>query len=294
MSDHPSLFKYMTATTAVSVLNNCTLRWTTPRTLNDPYDVQFDLHIEGDRAAVKEAALGKLWVAHYGNTPSEPGNILGAIIKALRGRFPKLSREEFDREFGEAIDESLDAGERALPRFQAEMREQFKSSKILCLTSEPCSNLMWTHYADSHNGVVLKFRSVRELDSCWCMAKPMNYVAAMPRLLDTDFLADLLSGAAKMIPDVLVDRMIYTKSTEWEYEREWRIYSGDGRNPAADYEDIPFHPLELEALIFGCRTSREIRLNLMEVVRANYPYARLFEIQLADREFNLRIEPLNV
>src|SRR5215469_12806052 len=111
---HPQFFKYLSATAAQAVLRNRTLRWSTPGTLNDPFDAQFDLRAEIDRLKVKAATLDRLWDAHYGENPAPAGNRLGEVIQAFRGVFPRLSREDFDREFGEAIDQALDKTERSL------------------------------------------------------------------------------------------------------------------------------------------------------------------------------------
>jgi hypothetical protein len=75
----PLLYKYMSRQTGRVVLANRTLRWSTPRTLNDPYDVQFDLHIDVDREAVRAASLDKMWDAFYGNAPAPVGNRFGAL-----------------------------------------------------------------------------------------------------------------------------------------------------------------------------------------------------------------------
>ena len=113
-NDRRFFFKYMNRATGRIVLENRTLRWSTPGTLNDPYDMQFDLHIDIEREAVKVATLQKLWDAFYGDQPVPVGNILGAVIQSVRGNFPQLTREEFDREYGDAIDDSLSRMERAV------------------------------------------------------------------------------------------------------------------------------------------------------------------------------------
>ena len=282
----------MSRETAKAVLQNCTLRWSTPGTLNDPYDMQFDLHIDVDREAVKAAALQKSWDAHYGDAPVPVGNKLGEMIQALRGIFPKLTREEFDEEFGEAIDEGLARMERNLPEMQAAFRAQMETSKILCLTEKFDSPLMWTHYAERHQGIVMRFRSVPELDSPWVTARPVQYLTDMPRLMNDDFLADLLSGRVSLDPAAIMDRMIYTKALEWQYEHEWRIYSGSGRNPKAPFEDIPFHALEFDAMIVGFRMPSEDRATFSELCKQRYPHAERLQIEKSEKQFQLNIAPL--
>jgi hypothetical protein len=72
------LFNYVSREVGRAVLTNRTLRWSTPGTLNDPYDMQFDLRVDIDKEAVKTPALGKLWEGHYGKQPAPAGNRLGA------------------------------------------------------------------------------------------------------------------------------------------------------------------------------------------------------------------------
>jgi Protein of unknown function (DUF2971) len=150
---------------------------------------------------------------------------------------------------------------------------------------------MWAYYAEQHQGLVLRFNSVPELDSPWVTARPIVYHADMPRLLDANFLADLWSGRATLEPRTL-DRLVYTKSIEWAHEREWRIYSGDGRDANAQYEDIAFHQRELEAVIFGCRMPTEDRNAFSELIGESYPGAEILQVQRDERDFRLNIVPL--
>jgi hypothetical protein len=262
--------------------------------LNDPYDIQFDLHIEVDHEAVKRVALRKLWEGFYGDQVPSSGNLFGALITQFRDVFPRVSREEFDHEFGEAIDEAFKRGEAALPTLQAEVRVHMADSKILCLSEVPDSTVMWTHYAEGHQGLVLRVKSIPELDSAWGAARPVQYMADMPRLLDNEFLADLLSGRVSMNVETIMDRLVYTKSTDWVYEREWRIFAGSGRNARASYEDIPFSAQELDAVILGNRMPEEERSMFIEIIRSRYPHAQILEMRKAQKRFQweiISIEP---
>jgi hypothetical protein len=80
-------FKYVNRTTGKIVLENRTLRWSTPGTLNDPYDMQFDLHMEVDHEVVKALVLQKLWDGFYGGQIVPADNRLGAIIKWYETHF---------------------------------------------------------------------------------------------------------------------------------------------------------------------------------------------------------------
>jgi len=88
-------------------------------------------------------------------------------------------------------------------------------------------------------------------------------------------------------------RMSYTKSKDWEYEREWRIISGSGRDKKALYEDIQFGALELDALIVGSRMPYNDRQAFSELIRQRYPHAELLKVEKAEKKFKLEIKPLD-
>lgn len=180
--DRGHFFKYLNASTGKIVLKNRTLRWSTPALLNDPFDMQFDLHVTLDRAAVKAAPLEKLWNSFYGDNPPRPNNQLGEIISAFKGLFPILPREAFNMKFGGAIDEGFERAQTRLPQFHDGIRKLMAEGKILCLSEIQDNLLMWSHYAGQHTGLVLRMRCVPELDSAWGAAKPVEYLDQMPRL----------------------------------------------------------------------------------------------------------------
>ncbi|HEY1935264.1 MAG TPA: DUF2971 domain-containing protein [Acetobacteraceae bacterium] len=286
-------FKYVSGPTGRIILTNRTLRWSVPKLLNDPYDIQFDLRTDIDRSAVKSAALEKLWNNHYGEYPATAKNELGVIVSAFRGVFPRLSREKFDAEFGESIDQGFEDAEKSLPDRHRKIREYMSDSKILCLSGRPDSILMWSHYAERHTGLVLRLRSAVTLDSAWGAAEPVRYMHKMPLLFDEEFLSDLLSGSTAMdMPYVhqKVHDMVYTKASCWSYEKEWRVFAGGGR-ARTDYEDLSFNPFELSGVIFGCGMPVSDRKEFTDLVRSDYPNAAIHEVKKVDREFRLMITP---
>jgi hypothetical protein len=284
-------YKYMSREVGRTVLKNRTLRWSTPATFNDIFDLQFDLRFDVDREAAKRIALAKLWDAHYGENPPEPKNKFGHVIAALRGRFPRLDRNEFDREFGEALDQGVEAMLKSLPEFYTDVRAHLARSKILCLSERADSNLMWAHYGEQHRGIVLGFRNVDGLDSPYVTAKPVNYVGEMPPLYSTETFAEFQSGNYQLSVSDTIHAMVYTKSGDWAYERELRLYSGDGRNAEAPFEDINFHEKELGVIIFGVRMADAERKEFSELAKSKFPSVELFQANQAGRSFNIEIVP---
>jgi len=86
--------------------------------------------------------------------------------------------------------------------------------------------------------------------------------------------------------------MVYTKSIEWAHEREWRIYMGDGRDKEALYEDIPFDPRELDAVMVGCRMPQNDRTAFYDSARSLYPHAEVLRMEPSGKHFQLNMKPL--
>jgi len=254
-NDRLHFFKYMTVSTAKIVLHNRTLRWSTSQVLNDPFDMRFKMSVDCDPDVLRSSVIENLWQVYSGTKAADPANIMGAMMTLLRSRNPSLTRDDLDTGVGPGIDDSYRSLLSVLARYQGHFDHHMSKMKILALTSKPDDVLMWTHYAGSHKGVVMRFRSIPELDSPYGMAKPMNYVGAPPPFYDMDDLVSIMSGTATTDSTKLVEKMVYTKSDRFAYENEWRISTGAGRNPDEPYEDVQFGAPELDGIIFGLAAS---------------------------------------
>ncbi len=289
--NHQPFFKLMPRGTGKIVLTNKTLRWTTPPTLNDPFDVQTDLSLSyGEMEGVRQAALDMLWESFYDNGPIEPENPIGKLVLSVRGQFPKMRREDFDTEYGPSFDEILSrpfAGEGA----QAELRAFMSRIKILCLTNRFDSVPMWSHYAEQHQGIALRFCTPEGFDSPWVTAKEVHYSDRPPAFVEQKSLPAFLAG--RHLPDKrrLFEAMTYTKGSEWSYESEWRISSGDGRDPNATFEDLPFFAQEVDAIILGCRMKEEDRAEFVALRQELFPHADLLVAVPRRDAYLMALEP---
>lgn len=286
-------FKYMSFETALAVMQNRTLRWSTPSLLNDPFDLSFQLRVDVDFERVKQLALDQNWNDHFGDNPARPGNRLGEVIALSRQLFARkgktMSRDEFGAYFGSAIDESL---AKVLPGVETagvQVQPMLDRTKVLCLCGQPNDMLMWSHYAQQHNGVVIRFENLPELDSPYCMAQEVTYASAMPHWVDEQGLADLLSGRAQSDPVTLSRKLVFTKSQDWSYEREWRICGGFGRDTEAPFEDLTFAEQELESVIFGCRMPADRRILLMQAAGLVNHKVKFWSAIPSSREFRMDI-----
>jgi hypothetical protein len=287
-----TLFKYMPLQTAEIVLSNRTLRWTTPERLNDPHDMRFSFKSNVNKTVVKSSALEKMWETYSGQFADDIDNVLHRGLIDLKIRRPRVSREEFFNEFDAPIEESIDKHARILAELSTKLRDFVSDSKILCLTEDNSSTRMWSHYADDHKGITLGFRSIPGLDSPYQIAKRVTYHETTPDIFEAEQFADVLSGRSKLDTEEILTKYVYCKSTEWSYEREWRIFSGSGRNPDWPFEDIPFHQAELSEITFGCKMKIEDQVSVVALAKRQYPKARLSRVVMTDGSFDLSVRSI--
>lgn len=81
---------------------------------------------------------------------------------------------------------------------------------IFCITKNPTSLLMWSHYANCHRGICVGFDAQ---ETIFKNAKKITYAETLPRLDKNDH------------PEVLLEKIAFTKSKDWSYEEEYRILS---------------------------------------------------------------------
>lgn len=292
-NDRPHFFKYMSAGTARAVLQNVRLRWSTGAALNDPFDLNFDLSANLDHARNRPVALEKMWNSIHGVEPLRPtANRLGRMIHDVRERFPRLTREEFERQFGPSVDQGYQNFVAGWPAIRDQLRRSAAITKILSLTELPDHGAMWVHYADRFRGVVLRFGSTPGIDSPWPAARAVTYVEEAPAIIDSEVWTDFMAGLVSLDAETIMSRMIFTKHSHWASEREWRIASGSGRDPDAAFEDVPFHPRELSALIVGPRTAELERDELAAAARRLNPHVEVLEAVQEAGAFGLSIRPL--
>jgi len=293
LDSHPPLYKFLTVETAKLVLQNGTLRWSRPGIFNDPFDTQLDLYMPPADEEFRQEVARRYWdtVCNWG--PTDLRNPLGKAIAATRGAIPILSFAEFEAAHRPTIDQMLAEGDEKVAELHRDFREFFANTKILCLTSRLDSVQMWSHYAQSHTGVALEFRSLPSFaDSPWRAGKPVRYSQEMPLLLSRDQFIDFLAGRSHIEQAEVMDTMIYTKGVEWTNENEWRISTGSGRDPNADVEYVPFNPWELASVIIGIRTQEDDRRAIVDLVRERYPHATLEQAVKARGAFRIEIAPL--
>jgi hypothetical protein len=140
--------------------------------------------------------------------------------------------EERIRNDKDALIKAVDACSRVLG-------EQISKRRLYCLTPFPDSTLMWSHYAANHRGTCLEFDKNNALIG---RARPVRYSKTYPEWTPQTAIDDPL-------------KLVFTKSMDWSYEREFRIIASSLDGPLKLHGNFVLLPAgALTAIIVGCES----------------------------------------
>ena len=125
---------------------------------------------------------------------------------------------------------------------------------FFCVSKNPACNLMWSHYADSHKGFCIEFKSE------YLKAKKIAYKERIPRLKIIDLLK------IKFNVDLAIGEKLHvaleTKLIEWSYESEYRFMADNSmaEKIRADKNNGFYYETHyVESVIFGIRTPANVK-----------------------------------
>lgn len=169
-------------------------------------------------------------------------------------------------------------------------RNFFRKEALICLSEDWTSAPLWTHYGGGHTGICLGF-DVRVSES-------LRQVAYETERLDLN-----LETIRKFNEKFFLEKFVYSKSTEWQYEREWRMSVNRTRTIEEDeHSFMSFNEdFRLREVILGlnyftgndsgtavCKDSGPLCLEaIRETVTATVKDAVVYQARIADKFFNL-------
>jgi len=279
-------FKYYTPDAAILTLENGSRKWSSPMLSNDPFDNQFDLDFLDPNEELAAQSLEKLVTAL---TASEPisSNQFGSLtaiaefIHQIHEDNPEIGYTEDDVACLKNIMLEITKDiKRIAPEVSNEIRSLLSDTRILCVSERNDSVLMWSHYAENHTGVVIKFLALEKIDSPLILAQPVRYSREMPQL-SYGFLMD-----SKLGSKAIVDTLILSKSDDWAYEKEWRVWR-TWSDKAREYYLLSYDPEEVGEVYLGCKMADSQRAKILEITRRKYPKAVVFQAQKHKKKYEL-------
>lgn len=283
-------YKYMSPDTACIVAETRSVRYSSPLTFNDPFDIQTGLHFSFDIDSMPSKVLARLEELARSPMPPnvDPEDIWGKLVLMARKNYPthglptvlKTVRGE------EPLRLLVDTIRETQRKYQEHWWSKLLPGvRVFCVSEVRDSLLMWAHYAQNHTGAVFEFWSLPEVDNPLSVAAPVEYVSSPPSFFsEQEFIEDLLS-LKRLDFQSLYRRYAYIKSDHWGYEREWRVWYPFSDTDAHDLN--PIHPTELQAAYFGCRMDPNIRKKLITLLRAGFPDVKLYQAKRRKDSYTL-------
>jgi len=245
----------MSLSTAEIVLQNSSLRWSSPLIFNDPFDVPREVIPDVNEHDIGRALAKKIHSEIM--NPRQDTSQLNAGIRHLlefyKIHFPHGLPEELIRKQTQLIvNPPMGEGAKdALTEFRNYWDNTLKSRRILCLSESPLIPPMWNHYADRYKGIVLEFNCLDELDSTWLLAQPIKYTNEKPLTYTAEGMAELFFMDEELVKQYINEDITYIKTLDWQYEKEWRVSTHKRHHHEGLYSDLTFHRNELKTIILG-------------------------------------------
>ena len=230
----------------LDILRKCRLWAAKPEQFNDPFDCDLEISVgitEDNMLAAIRQNRSESTIAKYKTSKLDAD---GKFIPAERDRVDKL--------------------------IQGLIKEN-RNSGVICLSEVCDAILMWSHYADEHKGVCFEF--TRAADNCLGdieLCSPVKYDKYYPII---DLGQMLLKQDGKTL-----ERMMRTKSSEWAYEKEWRLTTPRGG------EEYPL-PGPISRVILGIKIENTFKSKIETLCQErSIPCVQARKV---DREFRIEV-----
>lgn len=178
---------------------------------------------------------------------------------------------------------------------EGELMEKSRLYGVLCLTEKSDSIPMWAHYAGSHTGFAIGFDTgsaffkkalaERKLQSVQYRTERVNLTRGLPNQ-----------------EWVRPDDIFQTKSTDWEYEKEWRWVECCSPDNYAEVRSVengerlylrPFLPECIQEVVLGYRIDPNVAESIQDLKStAEYQHLKVFKVALHKSCYKLEIEPV--
>jgi len=145
---------------------------------------------------------------------------------------------------------------------------------ILSLTEKRDNLLMWAHYAAEHTGYVIGFDTTHQYWNNFGDETGNDHASVLRKVDYSD-----RRPSPGHVAAVTRTEMYFTKSREWQYEQEWRVFRvlEQADHVIGLENDLPIclfnYPKEsVREVLVGCRASEETENAIVEIVAGTKAY----------------------
>ncbi len=272
----PPLYKYLDVNGAKLTLGNRNFRHAKPSDFKDIEDMTVQsIFPEETEVALKKISDGvqDVILAHL-NDPPTCGAPMGKTLATLQELYrtkpnaAALVRAEMMKDGAKPLFdvERLRASAKA---HLADINAFLQDWRVLCVTINRDSERMWSEYAESHKGIVLRIEPNVAKDSKYQLFQPVIYREKRPPLYDDTikFIEESLFGDQKERINGIMRKIIYAKTLKFKHECEYRLAIPLG-NDEEPYDTLPYHPEEITELYLGLAMEAKDRDDIVTKAQA--------------------------
>lgn len=250
------------------------LYYSTPNNFNDPYDTLIYANYFNVYSQIVEAIPTKQvfkmdsFLQKFKDKSIPFEKILAEYAYTMWG----LKKDNILNVFKEYIHDTVQT-------FQETLR---KNVKIICMTEEYLSMLMWSHYADNHKGFAIIYdkNDIENAENYTSIGELIIKKPILKRVTYAERQSDLTSEVEEYIrayrmktledatpPTTNLSQeklriMITEKSPDWSYEKEWRLIP---RHISLEHEsNLGYMRIKPKGIILGSMCSKENQRQIMD------------------------------
>lgn len=292
-------YKYSDVEGARYILRDGTLKFSFASEYNDPFDTKVDMLSEYDLIntlpELQKEYLNILFSEE--SLPSFVTTIEAQITSCLRQILSNTEQEEKEdlkNSFLAASPFDIDRLKAVSLECLEKVKHSFSCYTIFCASLIYDNLLLWSHYAEKHKGVALEFVANIEKDSILRLMTKVNYSAERPFLWKNpkDFVHKVMFPERENLFKEYIDAISLTKSLDWKYEQEVRVYDSNFEVKPCLLHD--YHADELRAIYLGCKADPNVEKELVGLAYAKNPAVKVFKMRTAPASYDLKPIEVNI
>ena len=175
--DKSHFFKFASIDSAIKIINSKSFIWSSPIKFNDPFDTQTGFTLNYDETTFAkmlcESALRVIYsdIQIEATNPTKFAQML-ILMRSIRSKVPKAKL---------TADLYLSAIKSAkiladnINVFNTIILEHLLHSRVFCVTEDVSNVVMWSHYAEQHQGIAFRLGCNDKVDNTLLGAKKINY-----------------------------------------------------------------------------------------------------------------------
>ena len=167
--------------------------------------------------------------------------------------------------------------------------------RVCCFSKTEDNILMWSHYADNHQGICLRFRS-KQISDGYHLTLSSNFKSIICQFEEIKY-RDILPPEVNMLDrnrHEFIVKFLLTKYSDWKYEKEYRMFLPEDK---LEEGIIRYEKESLEGIIFGLKMNSDNIKRIYDTIDDNYLKEGMDIIFYESKEirgsYNIKTEKIN-